>query len=111
MIAEAHDDLLLDIGLVGGDDVSEGRVAFVSERLVETRNGARRGPSLADVLEGQLRLLGNFLVGRLPFELQGQLALGARDLRSRSTMWTGIRIVRDLFATPRCTAWRIHQVA
>ena len=26
-------------------------------------------------------------------------------------MWTGIRIVRDLFATPRCTAWRIHHVA
>ena len=26
-------------------------------------------------------------------------------------MCTGIRIVRDLFATPRCTAWRIHQVA
>jgi len=30
---------------------------------------------------------------------------------SRSTTWTGMRIVRDLLATPRCTAWRIHQVA
>ena len=30
---------------------------------------------------------------------------------SRSTMCTGMRIVRDLFATPRCTAWRIHHVA
>ena len=30
---------------------------------------------------------------------------------SRSTMCTGIRIVRDLFATPRWTAWRIHHVA
>ena len=36
----------------------------------------------------------------------------ARDIFcSRSTMCTGIRIVRALFATPRCTAWRIHQVA
>jgi hypothetical protein len=36
----------------------------------------------------------------------------ARDIFcSRSTMWTGIRISRDLFATPRWTAWRIHQVA
>ncbi len=32
-------------------------------------------------------------------------------LCSRSTMCTGIRIVRALFATPRCTACRIHQVA
>ena len=30
---------------------------------------------------------------------------------SRSTTWTGIRIVRALLATPRWTAWRIHQVA
>ena len=30
---------------------------------------------------------------------------------SRSAMWTGIRIVRDLLATPRCTACRIHHVA
>src|SRR6185503_1885514 len=42
--------------------------------------GARRRSSLADVLEGKPRLLGNLLVGRLPFELQGELALGARDL-------------------------------
>ena len=30
---------------------------------------------------------------------------------SRSTMWTGIRIVRALSASARATAWRIHQVA
>ena len=30
---------------------------------------------------------------------------------SRSRMCTGIRIVRDLLATPRCTACRIHHVA
>jgi len=34
-----------------------------------------------------------------------------RILFSFSTTCTGMRIVRDLFATPRCTAWRIHQVA
>ena len=30
---------------------------------------------------------------------------------SRSTMWTGMRIVRALSASARATAWRIHQVA
>ena len=29
----------------------------------------------------------------------------------RSTMWTGMRIVRALSASARATAWRIHQVA
>ena len=30
---------------------------------------------------------------------------------SFSTMWTGMRIVRDLSARARAAAWRIHQVA
>ena len=42
----------------------------------------------------------------------GASSRSARPIRcSRSAMCTGIRIVRDLFATPRWTAWRIHQVA
>ena len=49
-------------------------------------------------------------VGGLP-----SLAISSRSARpifcSRSAMWTGMRIVRDLFATPRCTACRIHHVA
>ena len=47
--------------------------------------------------------------------MRPSLAVSSRSARairaSRSTMWTGSRIVRDLFATPRCTAWRIHHVA
>ena len=33
------------------------------------------------------------------------------SLFSRSTMCTGMRIVRALSASARLTAWRIHQVA
>ena len=41
--------------------------------------------------------------------------VSSRDVRVTrfivSTMWTGIRIVRDWSARPRWIAWRIHHVA
>ena len=41
-----------------------------------------------------------------------EVRAAARAIRcSRSAMCTGMRMVRDLFATPRWTAWRIHHVA
>jgi hypothetical protein len=47
----------------------------------------------------------------LPPQLRRQRARRRGDPLPWSAMRTGIRIVRALFATPRCTAWRIHHVA
>ena len=43
--------------------------------------------------------------------LGGELRSPRAIFCSRSTTCTGMRIFRALFATPRCTAWRIHHVA
>ena len=105
-------DLLGRLDVLAGDQIAEARVALGADRLVEAGHGACRGADLLHVLERELRRLRDLLVGRLALELGRSTSRSAREIFcSRSTMWTGIRIVRDLFATPRCTAWRIHQVA
>ena len=87
-----------------------GRVV-VADRPVERRDRARRGAHLAHLLDRQLRLLRDLLV----VGVRSSVANSSRSARSifcsRSTMCTGIRIVRALLATPRCTACLIHQVA
>src|SRR4029077_7938727 len=80
VLAQSDDDLLLDVALVGGDDVAESGVALVAERLVEARNRPRRRARLAHVLEGELRLPRQLVVRRRTLELQRQLALSTRDL-------------------------------
>jgi RNA polymerase sigma factor (sigma-70 family) len=49
-------------------------------------------------------------LGRCPRRANSSRSVRA-TFCSRSTTCTGIRMVRALLATPRCTAWRIHQVA
>src|SRR5690349_22439104 len=55
-LAEADDDLFLDVTLVGGDDVAELRVALVAQRLVEAGHRTRGGPRLAHVDRKSTRL-------------------------------------------------------
>src|SRR5438876_346027 len=111
MLAEADDDLLLDVALVRGDDLAEGRVALVAERLVEARAARAADRTSRTCLRESFAVLAtsSSVGGR------SSLSVSSRSARaifcSRSTMWTGMRIVRDLLATPRCTACRIHQVA
>jgi peptide/nickel transport system ATP-binding protein len=62
------------------DEVAERGAAVVAHGLVERRDGARGRTRLAHVLDVQLRLLRDLLVGRHSLQLQHELALGARDL-------------------------------
>src|SRR5262245_47940783 len=54
VLLEADVDLLLGAVLVDGDDVPEGRVALVADRLVEARDRAGRVSDLAHLLDREL---------------------------------------------------------
>ena len=71
----------------------------------------RHAQDLAHLLGRHLQFGGDLLRRGLPAEPLDELALDMHDLVQRSTMCTGMRIVRALSAIARVTAWRIHQVA
>ena len=73
-------DLFLGGELVGGEQVAERRVAVVADGLVERRRRLVGGADLLDLLDGQLGGVRDLLVARLVAELEGELALDARDL-------------------------------
>ena len=109
--AEGVLDLLFGQRPVAGDEIAEHGVLRVADRRVERGRRAGGGPDLLRLLQRQVRLVGDLLERRLAAEL-AQSERSARFIFcSRSTMWTGMRIVRALSASARATAWRIHQVA
>ena len=83
----------------------------LADRLVE-RDGRLDGlECLLDVLQRQLRRLGQLpIVGVRPCEVSKRWR-ARRSFWRRSTTCTGTRIVTAWFATARWHAWRIHQVA
>src|SRR5215210_1832486 len=80
VLREADVHFLGRLGRLSGDQVAEARVALCADRLVEARDRAGGGPYLLHVLQRELRLLGDLLVGRIALELRSQLAICARDL-------------------------------
>ena len=79
LLGETDLDLGLDAVLLVAEEIADRRVALVAERLVEARHGAGRLPHLLQVLERDLRRLGDLLVGRRSSELRAQLAFRAAD--------------------------------
>src|SRR5207302_7123326 len=65
---------------LAGEQIAERRIAFVTDRTIEARHRARCRSHLTHVLERELRVPGDLLVGGRPLELRGQLALRAGDL-------------------------------
>src|SRR6185295_2616893 len=80
VLRETDVHLLRRLGTLAGDQVAEARVAFLTERPVQARDGASNRAHLLHVLDRQLRLARDFLVCRRPLELRCELALRARDL-------------------------------
>src|SRR5437763_10194772 len=73
-------DLVLRKRPVAGDEVAEGRVLLVADRLVEAGGGPRRGEHLVRLLQRQARLFGDLLERRLAAELGPQEPLRAVHL-------------------------------
>src|SRR6266540_5554821 len=80
LLRKADVQLLGRLGLLAGEEVAELRVSLVPDGLVEARDRAGGGLHLFDVLERQLRLFRDLLVGWRSLEPRRQLPLGARDL-------------------------------
>src|SRR5207253_5651228 len=59
-----HLDLVLGKRTIAGDEVAEGRVLLVADRLVEARGRACGGQDLVRLLDRQARLLGDLLERR-----------------------------------------------
>ena len=94
-----------------GQEVPELGLLVVADRLLERDRQLRAAPDLLDLVGGQVE------VGPISTEV-GSRPSSPRSFRSErtilfsfSTTWTGMRIVRDLSASARATAWRIHHVA
>src|SRR5215210_823027 len=79
VLLEADGQLLLGLGVVRRHQLAERGAAVRADRPVETRHCARRLPYLAQLLERQLRLLRDLLLGRLAAQFRRQQALRARD--------------------------------
>src|SRR4051794_31739523 len=73
-------DLFLRERAVALDEVPEGRVLLVADRLVEARRRARRGLDLVRLVDRQRRLLRDLLERRLAPELRPGRPLGAIHL-------------------------------
>src|SRR3954452_19459248 len=73
-------DLVGRLGAVVREQVAEGGLAVLTDRLVEARHRARGAPDLDDLLDGQVDDRSDLLLGRLTTELDGELALDAVDL-------------------------------
>ena len=112
LLGEADVDLLLGLGLVAGDEVAERRVALVAERAC--RGSSRRA---RPARTSRTCFTGSFAAFAISSSVGAARApRSARARRARSSARArrcapGSGSSRDLFATPRCTAWRIHQVA
>ncbi len=109
--ADRRVDLVLGGRAAGCEQIAEARVAVGADRRVGRGDRAGCLPTSRTCESGSLAPLAiSSSLGGRP-----SLAESSRSVRvtfcSRSTTWTGIRIVRALLATPRWTAWRIHQVA
>src|SRR4051794_18240943 len=78
-LLEADGDLLLGRGLLAGEQIAEGTLALLADRPVEARHRACRGAHLAHLLQRQLGVLRNLLLGRRAAELRRELALRAAD--------------------------------
>ena len=68
------------VRLVAREQVAERRRVVLADGLVERRDRARCSAHLAHLLDRQLRLLGELLLGRRALQRRDELALGARDL-------------------------------
>src|SRR5512133_17656 len=79
VLLEADRQLLLGLRLLGGEQVAERGIALRADRPVEARDRARGLPHFSELLQRELRLLGDLLVGRLPPELRGERPLRASD--------------------------------
>src|SRR5215210_2638266 len=73
-------DLVGRLGAIVGEQIAEGGLAVLTDRLVEARDRARGPADLDDLLDGQVDDLRDLLLGRLATELHGELALDAVDL-------------------------------
>ena len=95
-------DLLGGAGALVAEQVAERGVALGADRPVEARDRARDVGHRRDLLERQLGLGGDLLVGRVAAELASASVRRVRwILRSRWAMFVGTRIVRALFSIPR----------
>ena len=94
------------------NEIAERRRVVLADRLVERCDGARGGAHLAHLLHAAASPLGDLLVGRRALELRDERrARRARSSARARRCAPGCGSSRALFATPRCTAWRIHHVA
>ena len=80
VVLEVRDDLLLDGRPLAGDQVAEGGLAVLTDALVEARGATVRATDVGDLVYRQVHELGDLLLRRLAAELDGELALGVRDL-------------------------------
>ncbi len=71
-------DLLLRRRLGAREQVAVRRRVVLADRLVERRNGARRGAHLLTCFSGSFACVRDLLVRRRPLERREQLSLGAR---------------------------------
>src|SRR5439155_22228361 len=78
--AGAGHDLVLGVGRVRGEEVAEGGLAVVADRLVEARERPRRLADLDDLVDGQLDRRRQLVLGGLAAQLRGELAVRPVDL-------------------------------
>src|SRR4051812_26043940 len=74
------DTLVLDQRLLGRDQLAEGRLAVLADRLIQARQRPGRLADLDHLVDRELDRLGDLVLGRLATEPRGQLALRAVDL-------------------------------
>src|SRR6185437_9333762 len=80
LVAVVLDDLFLRLRAIGRQKVAESAVTVVAHRLVEARHRLRSLANLLNLLDRQLRGLGDLLLRGLAAELHVQLTLDPRDL-------------------------------
>ena len=100
------------------DQLTELRVAFLADGRLERDRGCGRSGATSSTRSAVIAIRGSLdsssaissVVGSRP-----SVSVSSRVVRVTrcivSTMWTGMRIVRDWSARPRWIAWRIHHVA
>src|SRR3990170_2078539 len=80
LVAERGSDLLVGLRPIARQQVAEGGVTVLADRLVEAGQMPRNLAGFEHELLGKLRLDRDLGVGRVATELLGQLLLGLADL-------------------------------